>query len=87
MFAQQIRKTIEVYVDDMLVRNLRSGDHLAHLSEMFDILHKYGMKFNPNKCASGVSSGKFLEFMVNQYEIEANLDKIKAVLEMEAYGL
>ncbi|XP_022156792.1 uncharacterized protein LOC111023626 [Momordica charantia] len=42
------------------------------------------MKLNPSKCAFGVSSGKFLMFMVHERGIEANPDKIKAVLEMEA---
>jgi hypothetical protein len=41
------------------------------------------MKLNPSKCAFGVSSGKFLGFMVSQRGIEANPDKIKAILEMQ----
>ena len=41
------------------------------------------MKLNPSKCAFGVSSGKFLGFMVSQRGIEANLDKIQAILDME----
>ena len=41
------------------------------------------MKLNPSKCAFGVSSGKFLGFMISQRGIEANLDKIQAILEME----
>ena len=41
------------------------------------------MKLNPNKCAFGVSSGKFLGFMVSQRGIEANPDKIQAILDME----
>ena len=44
---------------------------------MFDILRKQQMKLNPLKCAFRVGSGKFLGFMVNQREIEANLEKIK----------
>ena len=40
------------------------------------------MKLNPAKCAFGVSAGKFLGFIVNNRGIEANLDKIKAVLDM-----
>lgn len=51
---------------------------------MFDILWIYGMKLNSNKCALGVSLGKFLGFMVNQRGIEANPDKIKAVISMKA---
>uniref|UniRef100_A0A2N9I9Y3 Uncharacterized protein n=1 Tax=Fagus sylvatica TaxID=28930 RepID=A0A2N9I9Y3_FAGSY len=45
-------------------------------------LRTYNMKLNPEKCAFGVSSGKFLGFMVSQCGIEANPDKIKAILEM-----
>ena len=41
------------------------------------------MKLNPSKCAFGVSSGKFLGFMVSQRGIEANPDKIQAILDME----
>ena len=40
------------------------------------------MKLNPTKCAFGVSSGKFLGFMVSQWGIEANPKKVKAILEM-----
>ena len=41
------------------------------------------MKLNPSKCAFGVVLGKFLDFMVSQRGIKANLDKIKAILDME----
>ena len=41
------------------------------------------MKLNPSKCAFGVSSGKFLRFMVSQWGIEANPDKIQEILNME----
>ena len=41
------------------------------------------MKLNPNKCAFGVSSGKFLGFMVSHRGIKANPDKIRATLDMK----
>lgn len=82
MFAQQIRKTIEVYMDDMQVKSLHAKDHLTHLAEMFDVLYVYDMKLNPSKCAFGMSSRNFLGFMVNQRGVEANPNKIRAVLEM-----
>ena len=53
------------------------------LQETFDTLRRHQMKLNPNKCAFGVSSGKFLGFMVSQKGIEANPDKIQAILDME----
>ena len=82
MFQKQIGITMEVYIDDMLVKSTTAELHIAHLSEAFQILRNYNMKLNPTKCAFGVSAGKFLGFIVNHQEIEANPDKIKAVLDM-----
>ena len=42
------------------------------------------MKLNPSKCAFGVSSGKFLGFIVSKKGIEANPEKVKAILEMSS---
>ena len=41
------------------------------------------MKLNPTKCAFEVSARKFLGFIVNSLGIEANLEKIKVVLNMQ----
>ena len=82
MFKEQIGKTMEVYVDDMLVKSKVSSNHVAHLADMFKILRTYCMKLNPLKCAFDVASGKFLGFMVNQRGIEANPEKIHALLDM-----
>ncbi|XP_063948059.1 uncharacterized protein LOC135152159 [Daucus carota subsp. sativus] len=75
---------MEVYVDDMLVKSKEAQDHIQHLAEMFNILRKYRMKLNPQKCVFGVESGKFLGFMVNHRGIEANPAKIKALLDMKS---
>ncbi|XP_056854530.1 uncharacterized protein LOC130503980 [Raphanus sativus] len=82
MFADQLGKTMEVYIDDMLVKSLRADNHLAHLKECFAILNKYGMKLNPAKCTFGVSSGEFLGYIVTQRGIEANPKQISAVLNL-----
>ena len=84
MFKDLVGISIKVYMDDMLVKSKMVGDHAEHLKQMFYILRKYQMKLNPIKCAFGVGSGKFLDFMVNQCRIEANSDKIKALLEISS---
>ena len=53
------------------------------LQETFDTLKRYKMKLNPSKCTFEVSSGKVLGFMVSQRGIEANPNKIQAILNME----
>ena len=82
IFQKQIGTTIEVYIDDMLVKSPTAKLHIAHLSKAFQILREYNMKLNPAKCAFGVSAGKFLGFKVNNRGIEINPDKIKVVLDM-----
>lgn len=82
MFEKQIRRNVEVYVNDMLVKSKEEEDHLDDLRETFNTLRRYSMKLNLSKCAFGVSSGKFLGFMVSQRGIEANPEKVKAILEM-----
>jgi len=66
MFKDQLGKTMEVYIDGMLVKSKRGEDHIDHLKETFDILRRYEMKLNPKKCAFGIASGKFLGFLVLQ---------------------
>ena len=60
MFAHQIGRNVQVYIDDMLVKSLREDDHLDDLRETFDTLRSFNMKLNPNKCAIRVTAGKIL---------------------------
>ena len=57
---------------------------MEDLRETFDTLHSYNMNLNPRKCAFGVTAGKFLGFMVSQRGIEANPNKIRAIMEMKS---
>ena len=66
----------------MLVKRKREHHHLYDLQETFETLHLYNIKLNPSKCVFGVSSSKFLGFMVSQRGAETNPDKIQATLEI-----
>jgi hypothetical protein len=59
-------------------------NHAHDLHEAFEILKQYRMKLNPAKWAFGVSSRKFLGYMVSSRGIEANPEKIQAILEMQS---
>ena len=83
MFQKQIGTSMEVYIDDMLVKSFKAKLHVAHLAESFQVLKDYNMKLNPTKCAFGAVARKFLGFIVNCRGIEANPDKIKSMLNMK----
>ena len=82
MFQKKIGASMEVYIDDMLVKSVKAELHITHLVEAFQVLKSYNMKLDPAKCAFGVFVGKFLGFIVNNRGIEANPNKIKAMLDM-----
>ena len=80
MFAKLLGITMEVYIDDMLVKSLKATDHIKPLTVCFDILDKYHMKLNPTKCTFGITSGEFLGYIVTEQGIEANPKQIDAIL-------
>ncbi|XP_073159043.1 uncharacterized protein [Henckelia pumila] len=82
MFEKTIGRNMEVYIDDMLVKSIQASTHIGDLQECFNIIRKYKMKLNPEKCTFGVRGGKFLVYMVSVRGIEANPEKIKAILNM-----
>ena len=60
MFAHQIWRNVQVYMDNMLVKSIREDDHLNDLQETFHTLWSYNIKLNLSKCTFGVTPGKFL---------------------------
>ncbi|GKV41928.1 hypothetical protein SLEP1_g49396 [Rubroshorea leprosula] len=80
---QRIGRNVEVYVDDMIVTNVRAEDHIDDLSETFHNLRRAQMKLNPLKCTFVVESGKFLGYVVSKKGIEVNPEKVQAVQQME----
>ena len=55
---------LEWLANVIMVKSKEEEDHLDNLKETFNTLRQYSMKLNPTKCTFGVSSGKFLDFMV-----------------------
>ena len=73
---------MEAYIDDMIVKSTSMARHIDDLQETFATLQEHNMRLNPSKCAFEVSLSKFLDFIVSQRGIEANPEKIQAVLDL-----
>ena len=74
MFEQQMGKSVEVYIDDMVVKSKLVPNHIEDLDNVFQILRKYKLRLNATKCSFGMGSGKFLGYMVTHRGIEVNPD-------------
>ncbi|XP_027178202.1 uncharacterized protein LOC113777367 [Coffea eugenioides] len=82
LFQGQIGKSMEVYVDDMIVKSRVDQRLLPDLKEVLEILLESRMRLNPKKCTFGVRSGRFLGFLVSRDGIRANPDKLQAIMDM-----
>ena len=79
MFELQMGKSIEVYIDDMVVKSKLVSNHIRDLGDVVGILRKYRLRLNASKCSFGVGSGKFLGYMVTHRGIEVSPDQIRAI--------
>ena len=74
IFEPQLGRSIEVYIDDMVVKCREVPEHLGDLANIFGILRKHKLRLNASKCSFGIGSGKFLGYMVTHKEIKVNPD-------------
>ncbi|XP_020964004.1 uncharacterized protein LOC110265374 [Arachis ipaensis] len=86
VFHDLIGKSVEVYVDDILVKTAEPNKLIDDLQAIFKALRMFNMRLNPLKCAFAMEAGKFLRFMITQRGVEANPDKCEAVLKMTSPG-
>jgi hypothetical protein len=57
IFHELIGKTVEIYIDDVVIKSLDHESHLSDVRKTLECTRKHGLKMNPNKCAFGVSAG------------------------------
>ena len=75
---KQIGKTVEAYVDDVVIKTKHVESLVDDLRLTFDNLRTYDIKLNPKKCVFGVPAGKLLGFIISNRGIEANPAEIRA---------
>jgi len=83
IFCYHLWKAVECYVDDVANKSRDKNNHLHDLRMMFDLMPAHQLKMNPTKSFLGVSSGRFLGFIVTSKRIHLDPDKIKAIQDMQ----
>jgi hypothetical protein len=82
IFGDHIRRIVEAYVDDIVVKTRKADDLVNDLRVAFDCLRTNGVKLNPEKCIFGVPRGMLLGYIVSQRGIEPNPEKVTALERM-----
>nr|GEW10892.1 reverse transcriptase domain-containing protein [Tanacetum cinerariifolium] len=81
-FEGQIRRNIEVYVDDLVVKSYTESEIMRDIEETFCTLRKVNMMLNLKKCSFGLAEGVFLEYVITPEGIKPCSNKTEAVLKL-----
>jgi hypothetical protein len=79
----QLWRNILAYVDDIVVKSVQRRDHISDMAETFANLRAANLRLNPEKCVFGIHKGKVIGCLVSTKGMEANPDKINALIEMQ----
>jgi hypothetical protein len=74
---------LEVYIDDVVFKSDSMDGHLVDLRLGLERIRRYGLKMNPLKCVFGVSTGKFLRFIIHEHGIEIDPIKIESINKLQ----
>lgn len=79
MFRDKIGHTVEVYINDMVVKSKQEARHIEDLQGVFEVLWQHKLCLNADKCAFGVGDSKFLGYLITNRGIEVNPNQINTV--------
>ena len=72
MFREKISHTVEMYIDDMVVKSKEDYGHVSDLVDIFEVLRRHRLHLKSDKCVFGMGAGKFLDYMITHRGIEVN---------------
>ena len=72
IFHDMMHQELEDYIDDIVVKSKKREEHVQVLKKVFERCRTFKLRMNPLKCAFGVSSGKFLGFLVHNGGIDVD---------------
>jgi hypothetical protein len=79
VFGDRTGRTVEAYIDDIVIKTRKADDLVNDLRITFDCLRANGVKVNPKKCVFGVPRGMLLGYIFSQRGIEPNPEKVAAL--------
>jgi hypothetical protein len=79
IFHELLENTVEVYINDIVVKSAEFSSHIADLRKAFDKIRQYDLTMNPREFALGAWAGKFLGFIIHEHGTEIDPDRIKSI--------
>jgi hypothetical protein len=79
IFHDLLRVLMEVYIDDGVVQLVGFKEHMTNMKVSLERMKKCGLQMNPLKCTFGVTSGRFLGFILLEHGIQIDPKKIESI--------
>jgi hypothetical protein len=79
IFHDLLRVLMEVYIDDVVVKSVGFKEYMTNLKLSLERMKKYRLRMNPLKYAFGVTSERFLGFIVQEHGIQIDPQKIESI--------
>jgi hypothetical protein len=79
----QVGRNVLSYIDDIVMASKKKETYISDLAEAFANMHKVRLMLNPEKCIFGITKGNVLSCLVSRKGIEANPNKIRALIQMQ----
>jgi hypothetical protein len=83
ILKEQMERNIFTYVNDIVVASMKKETQIQDLAKTFTNMCRAQLKLNHEKCVFGVQRGRILGCLVSVKGIEANPDKINAIVHMK----
>src|SRR5271156_5834341 len=77
-----IKKIVEVYLDDLTAHSKKRADHPAHLRAIFERCRFYKIRLNPHKCIFCAISDRLLGFIISKHGMMVDPFKVEAIIKL-----
>ncbi|KAJ7960249.1 Ty3/gypsy retrotransposon protein [Quillaja saponaria] len=81
VFRPFLRKFVLVFIDDILIYSQNWGQHIKHLTVIFEVLRKHTLFVKENKCSFGAKEVEYLGHIITEDGVAADPKKIEGMIE------
>jgi hypothetical protein len=79
IFAPMLRKSVLVFVDDILIYSKSMEDHIEHLKEVFAILQANKLLLERSKCSFAQNQLEYLGHIISAQGVATEPSKVQVV--------
>jgi hypothetical protein len=81
IFMDQLRKSVLVFFDNILIYNRPWKEHMRHLDEVLSIMEAQSLYSKESKCEFGMREMLYLGHIISEKGVQVHQEKIGAILD------